>query len=274
MRGEKISENANKSLDMENPKLSIQNQNSKFSSLDFHPSSLRILLWDIDGTLMSSAVHGAFKKYFAPVMEKIYGSSGILANLQVAGMTDTQIFYESLKDEGFTPEQILAPKEKLLEIFKKEMSHVIGKTETPYEIKPGVREILEATSKNPHFLNALLTGNLSVAAEIKLGYFDLWKYFAGKPNIFGEISHDRRELGKAAVKTIGEFLNAKLKPEQFIVIGDTPNDIAAARAFGAKMVSVATGSQNSKEELLKYKPDILVDNLGDTQKILHILETI
>lgn len=223
---------------------------------------------------MSSAVHGAFKKYFAPVMEKIYGSSGKLADLQVSGMTDTQIFYESLKDEGVTPAQILAPMEKLLKIFKKEMTDVIGKTETPYEIKPGVREILEATSKNPRFLNALLTGNLSAAAEIKLKYFDLWKYFAGKPNIFGEISHDRRELGKAAVKTIGKFLGAKLKPEQFVVIGDTPNDIRAARAFGAKMVSVATGSKHSKEELLQYKPDAAVENLSDTREILRILETV
>jgi len=246
---------------------SNQNQNLKSKI-----QNLKILLWDIDGTLMSSTVHGEFKKYFAPVMKEIFGSAGKLADLQVSGMTDTQIFYESLKDEGFTPAQILARVEKLLPVFKKAMSEVIGNTEKPYQIKPGVREILEATTKNPQYLNALLTGNLSVAAQIKLEYFDLWKYFADKPNIFGEISHDRRELGKAAVKTIGKFLSVKLKPEQFIVIGDTPNDIRAARAFGAKMVSVATGSKHTKEELLKYKPDIVVDNLAE--KVLKILETI
>ena len=248
---------------------SNQNQNSKSKT-----QNLKILLWDIDGTLMSSVVHGAFKAYFAPVMKEIYGSSGKLADLQVSGMTDTQIFYESLKDEGFTPEQILAPMEKLLPVFKKAMSEVIGKTEKPYELKPGVHEILDATSKNPHYLNALLTGNLSVAAEIKLEYFDLWKYFADKPNIFGEISHDRRELGKAAVKTIGKYLGVKLKPEQFIVIGDTPNDIRAARAFGAKMVSVATGRNHPSSQLAEYKPDVLLENLSDTKKVLQILETL
>ncbi len=170
MKDEKISEDVNKSLGAKNlePKISVGSQDSKVSSVEFHRSPVKILLWDIDGTLMSSAVHGAFKTYFAPVMKEIYGTSGKLADLQVAGMTDTQIFYESLKDENFTPEQILAPIDKLLPIFKKAMSDVIGKTEKPYELKPGVREILAATAGNPGFLNALLTGNLSVAAEIKL----------------------------------------------------------------------------------------------------------
>lgn len=236
--------------------------------------NLKILLWDIDGTLMSSTTHGAFKKYFAPVMEEIFGSSGKLAGLQVSGMTDTQIFYESLRDEGFTPEQILGATEKLLPVFKKRMTDVIGETATPYVIKPGVREILEATAKDSRFLNALLTGNLSVAAKIKLGSFGLWKYFENAPNVFGELSHDRRELGKSAITISEKFLGEKLKPEQFVVIGDTPNDIRAARAFGARMVSVATGKNHPREELLKYKPDIVIDDLSDTQKVLEILQTI
>jgi len=248
---------------------SNQTQNPKSKT-----QNLKILLWDIDGTLMSSTTHGAFRKYFAPVMKEIFGSSGKLADLKVSGMTDTQIFYESLRDEGFTPEQILGANEKLLPIFEKRMKEVIGATETPYVMKPGVREILEATTKDSSFLNALLTGNLSVAAKIKLDSFGLWKYFEGKPNVFGEISHDRRELGKSAVTIAENFLGEKLKPEQFVVIGDTPNDIAAARAFGAKMVSVATGKGHPREELLMYKPDIVIDSLSDTQKVLQILQTV
>lgn len=237
-------------------------------------SEIRILLWDIDGTLLSSTESGAFRKYFAPVMREIYGSSGKLDELNVSGMTDTQIFYESLRDEGFTPEQILRSAGRLLPVFKKQMTEVIGKTATPYAIKPGARRILEATSKDSRFLNALLTGNLSVAAKIKLDYFDLWKYFENVPNIFGELSHDRRKLGLAAVRIFDSFLGENLKPEQFVVIGDTPNDITAARAFGAKMLSVATGKNHPREELLKYEPDIVIDDLSDTQKVLEILETI
>ena len=248
------------SKQIENPQFKIEN--------------LRILLWDIDGTLMSSTESGAYKKYFVPVMREIYGSAGKLDWLNASGMTDTQIFYESLRDEGFTPEKILGEIETLLPVFKKQMTEAVGKIETPYCIKPGAREILTVTAKDSRFLNALLTGNLSVAAKIKLEYLDLWKFFDNKPNVFGEISHDRRELGKKAVGIAEEYLSASLKPEQFVVIGDTPNDIAAARAFGAKMISVATGKNHPKTELSKYKPDLLIDDLSDTTKVFEILKTI
>jgi phosphoglycolate phosphatase-like HAD superfamily hydrolase len=138
----------------------------------------------------------------------------------------------------------------------------------------GAREILEASSKNPYFVNALLTGNFGVAAEMKLKYFDLWKYFVDKPNTFGEISHDRRELAKTAAKNISKFLQIELSNEQFVVIGDTPNDIACARALGAKMVSVATGRNHSSAQLAEYKPDVLLEELSDTKKVLQILETV
>jgi phosphoglycolate phosphatase-like HAD superfamily hydrolase len=260
----------------------ISKRAGKFSMPDFkqfqtpksNDQNLRILLWDIDGTLMTSTKSGAFREYFAPAMMKVYGSSGKLADLNVSGMTDTQIFYEALREEGFTPEQILAPKDEILKVFKEEMLRVVERNKPSYRMLPGARQILEATSQDPRFFNALLTGNLSVAAEIKLSHLDLWKYFENAPNIFGEISHDRRDLGKAAVRIVGDYLNLDLKPEQFIVIGDTPNDISAARAFGAKMVSVATGRNHPAEELSKFDPDVLLENLSDTQKVLAVLESL
>lgn len=274
MKDENKSITTNRNLEKKSLEPDFQADDNEISSFRLHPSSLKILLWDIDGTLMRSTKNGVFKEYFAPVMMKIYGSSGKLADLKVSGMTDTQIFYESLKDEGFTPEQILAPKDKILEVFKEEMTRVVKENNHAYELLPGARRMLEITSQNPQFLNALLTGNLSVAAQIKLSYFDLWKYFESAPNIFGEISHDRRDLGKAAIKIVSKFLEVELTPEQFIVIGDTPNDISAARALGAKMVSVATGRNHPPEELAKFKPDVLLENLADTEKVLEILETL
>lgn len=236
--------------------------------------NLRILFWDIDGTLLSSTTSGEYRKYFAPVMREIFGSAGKLDELQVSGMTDTQIFYESLRDEGFTPERIRDEIDKLLPVFKKRMSEFVAATENPYVIKPGVREILNSTASDARFVNALLSGNLSVAAQIKLEHFDLWKYFDGKPNLFGEISHERSELGRNAVEIFGRYLNADLKTEQFVVIGDTPNDVVAARAFGARMVSVATGKNHPVEELAKHKPDIVLKDLSDTTEVLRVLATV
>ena len=65
-----------------------------------------------------------------------------------------------------------------------------------------------------------------------------------------------------------------MKPEQFIVIGDTPNDIACAREFGAKAVAVATGRSHSAAELAKFEPDILLLDLQDTPNILNTLQSL
>ena len=235
---------------------------------------LRILLWDIDGTLMRSVRHGEYKKYFAPAMKKVYGSCGKLDSLKVSGMTDTQIMYESLCDEGFTPEQIFAAKENLLKIFKKEMSDFVAVNPDSYIALEGAREILAETNENHRFINSLLTGNLSVAAEIKLKSVGLWHYFENSINAFGEISHERKDLAMEIGKLFNEFYKFDFKPEQFIVIGDTPNDIACARAFGAKSVAVATGKNHPRQDLLKYQPDIIVDDLSDTEKIIEIFQTI
>ena len=74
------------------------------SSLIPHPSSLRILLWDIDGTLIRSARTGAFKDYTVPMLEEVFGTAGRLPEMRVSGMTDLQIIGEALRDEGFTKE--------------------------------------------------------------------------------------------------------------------------------------------------------------------------
>lgn len=94
------------------------------------------------------------------------------------------------------------------------------------------------------------------------------------PNAFGEISHRRDDLAIEAEKLFNEKYDFAFLPQQFIVIGDTPNDIACARAFGAKVVAVATGRNQSGESLISHQPDFLFDDLGDTAKVLQVFETI
>lgn len=246
-----------------------------FPNLRSHQiSEIRIILWDIDGTLMTSTRSGAYKEYFAPALKRVYGSAGNLENMQVSGMTDTQIAFEALKNEGFTPEKIFAEKENLLKVFKEEMSRVISRNDNPYQVFKGVREILEKTHEHRKFTNSLLTGNLSCAAEIKLRFVDLWNFFEKAPNAFGEISHNRRDLACEAGKLFNEFLKSEIKPAQFIIIGDTPNDIDCAKHFGAKSVAVATGKNHSPEELKEHKPDVLLENLEKTEEVLEILDSL
>lgn len=243
-----------------------------FARID--PAKIKILLWDIDGTLIRSTVAVAYRQYFSATMIKLFGSDGRLSEITASGMTDSQIMYEALRFESFTPERILKQRNELLAVFKAEMTRVLSECEKPYEVLSGVRPILKQTHEDPQFINGLLTGNLSVAAEIKLSAVDLWQYFSEAPNAFGEISHERRELAVAAGRQFSEFYQFPFSPQQFIVIGDTPNDIACARHFGAKVISVATGRNHSASDLTGHKPDAVLNDLSDFGTVLDLFQTL
>ena len=243
---------------------------NKDKSSEVSPEELRILLWDIDGTLMRSTVKGGYIKYFSATMEKVFGSAGNLDDITPSGMTDTQIMFEALKNEKVKSEQIFAKKDEILKVFKSEMTKVLAEDGEPFEILAGAREILAETDQNPNYINALLTGNLSVAAEIKLKSVGLWKFFENAPNTFGEISHERKDLAVEAGKLFNEKHDFQFKPEQFIVVGDTPNDIFCARHFGAKCVAVLTGRGQTRENLENENPEIVIDDLTDTKELLQI----
>src|SRR5713226_9208121 len=89
------------------------------SSFRLHPSSIRILLWDIDGTLMRSIRAGSFKDYTIPMLEEVFGTAGRLPEMKGSGMTDLQIVGEALKHEGFTHEHIRERVHELRESYMK-----------------------------------------------------------------------------------------------------------------------------------------------------------
>jgi phosphoglycolate phosphatase-like HAD superfamily hydrolase len=238
-------------------------------------SQIRILLWDIDGTLLTAPRGGAYKDYFAPAMEKIYGSSGVLREqLQVSGMTDLQIAFEALQSEGFTVEQIYAKNVEFSRAIGDEIERVCAGVENRFVALPGAREILEATQKNPRFVNALLTGNFPLAAEFKLKFVGLDEFFDFELGAFGNESHRRIDLPAIAARNISAKFDYEFQPSQFIVLGDTPSDIACARHFGAKAVAVATGRNHPAETLTPYNPDYLFENLIDTNHVLNVLENL
>lgn len=225
-------------------------------------SLLRILLWDIDGTLLRSARVGAFKDYTAPVLKGVFGTHGRLMEMTVSGMTDLQIVMEALRDEGFTHEQIRERIDDLRTRYMLEMERVARGDSGLFHLLPGARETLFTTAQHPRYRNALLTGNIEPAAHLKMRLVGLSEFF-DLPGAFGDESHDRRDLPMLAAARINAHLNLDLQPSQFIVIGDTPNDIACARHFGARAVAVATSRMYRPEDLLAHNPDALLPDLSD-----------
>jgi len=232
---------------------------------------MRILLWDIDGTLIRSTRPGGYKLYTIPVLEEIFGTAGRLADMRVSGMTDLQIVFEALNNADITQEQILARADVLVARLTEEARRVTGNGVKFFELLPGVRETLEALAAHPRYESALVTGNIQPMAQLKMELVGLDHFFT-LPGAFGDESHNRRDLPARAAERIRKHLQMDLAPEQFIVIGDTPNDIDCAHHFGARAVAVGTGRFYSREEIVACEPDALLDDLTDVRTVLKTLD--
>jgi phosphoglycolate phosphatase-like HAD superfamily hydrolase len=243
------------------------------SSFIPHPSSLRILLWDIDGTLIRSLRRGAFKDYTIPMLQDVFGTAGTLAEMQVSGMTDLGIVAQALEHEGFTHEHIRERIDHLRESYMTAMRKATGDGVEFFEPLPGARAALEAVADHPRYHSALLTGNIEPAAYLKMELVGLAQFF-DLPGAFGDESHDRRDLPARAAERISKHLQLELAPDQFIIIGDTPNDIVCARHFGARAVVVGTGRLYSREDLLACSPDAYIPNLTDIQLLMKTLDNL
>ena len=104
----------------------------------------------------------------------------------------------------------------------------------------------------------LLTGNIRLGAEIKLRHAGLWDVFV--TGGFADDSEERDKIAAIAKERGSRLLKEELQGEQVVVIGDTPLDIRCARAIGAKVLAVATGTVPI-EDLQSYKPDWAVKDL-------------
>ena len=232
---------------------------------------LRVLLWDIDGTLMRSVRMGAYKDYTIPVLEEVFGTSGRLGDMHVSGMTDLQIMFDALAEAGISQERIVAEIELLGRRLTEEARRVTGNGAPFFQLLPGVRETLQALADHPRYESALLTGNIKPMAQLKMEMMGLDQFFT-LPGAFGDESHNRRDLPALAAERVRNRLHIDLPAEHFIVIGDTPNDIDCARHFGARAVAVGTGRFHSREEILACEPDAILPDLSDVALVVRTLD--
>ena len=249
----------------------MENDNWKMTSSRLADKSARVLLWDLDGTLVHGKRYGVFKDYTVPMLETVFGTAGSLRGMIVSGMTDLQIVEESLRGTGITRADISARREELLQCYMEEMKRATGNGNQIIEAMPGAREVLQRVEAHPRYLSALLTGNIEPAAHLKVEITGLAEFFQ-LPGAFGDDSFDRRDLPVLAAQRINKQLGSDLQPEQFIVIGDTPNDIACARHFGARVLAVATGRVHSAEDLIACEPDALLPDLLNADLVMETLD--
>jgi phosphoglycolate phosphatase len=225
----------------------------------------RVLLFDIDGTLLDSAGEGRICMRRA--LEDVFGITAPMDAYDMAGKTDWQIVTELMHLAGLNAEQIEAGR---VDAFAAYARHVeIAAPTFKMQILPGVAALLDRLHTNPAFILGLVTGNVREAVPHKLRAVGITPS-AFKFGAFGSEHLDRNTLPALALYRLSQTLGSSVPPALTLVIGDTPRDIACARHAGVKVLCVATG-QFSRESLAQHQPDFLLDDLSDTDRVLEIL---
>ena len=224
----------------------------------------RLVLWDIDGTLLRAGDLGAavFDRALAAVLGR--RPSG---RIRMSGKTDPQIVAEYLAlMEVAGP----GPAEAVLERLETELADAKDELAAHGSVCPGVREALGGLDAVGAVSQSVLTGNIAPNALVKLAAFDLDGFLDLDAGAFGSDHANRRALVPIALRRQRELRGRSLDASQVWVVGDTPNDLACARAGGARCLLVATG-RYGLDELSGLGADAVLEDLGDTDTVLGLL---
>jgi len=204
------------------------------------PDPIKAVLWDIDGTLLTTGGAGAVA--WQRAFEELYGVEANIDEHTRAGMTDpeiTEIIFDEVVGREGTPEEQAKVVAKYLEYMPDAVAESSG-----YRVMPGITETLPRLA-DAGIVQGVVTGNVEAAARIKLARGDLDKYFSFGG--YGSDDRDRVKVTERAIERGGEVIGTPLERAATISVGDTPRDVSAGHGAGIRVVGVATGAYSVAE---------------------------
>jgi phosphoglycolate phosphatase-like HAD superfamily hydrolase len=222
-----------------------------------------LLLWDIDGTLVTSG--GAGMRALQVALRAVFGIDGRVDDIDFAGRTDRWIIRQIFGKFG-----VPATEENFSRYLDGYVTALPAQlADRGVHLLPGVPALLDAAAARGDLALGLLTGNLRRGAETKLGYHGLWRYFPF--GAFADDSEDRNDLGPHALRRARAHHGIDFAIDRVWVIGDTPHDIVCGQAFGARTLAVATG-RYAVEELRTKQPDAVMADLSDAAAFWRLVD--
>ncbi len=227
-----------------------------------------LILFDIDGTLVTS--HHVGLRSMAEAGRELFGPHFTLDNVEVAGRLDPLIFADACRIHGIRHDH-----NGVHETFRAKYADVLRRNidaERPVRILPGIRELIDRLVADATGTLALLTGNYPETGHMKIAAAGI------EPSTFafgayGIDGPTRNDLPPVAFGHYKHLHRREVDPRCVTIIGDTPHDIACARAHGCRVIAVATGI-HAVADLAPHEPDLLVENLSETQTILTWLSKV
>lgn len=208
-----------------------------------------LFLFDIDGTL----VQRASREHAKAVHQAIRAVHGVDVDAlaiqgNAAGRTDGEIARLYLLAAGVAPELIDARAAEVRDACCRLYTGLCP-SDISANVVDGIPALLQSLAANDDHLLSLVTGNYEPVARVKLHAAGIGHFFREGQGGFGSDAEDRAQLPPIARRRAGRAagLDQDYPREQTVVIGDTPRDIACARADGLRCVAVTTGPHPAED---------------------------
>lgn len=227
----------------------------------------RLLLWDIDGTLIHGggvggrAINDAARSIAALVDVPI---------VDMHGKTDPQILREIFAAADVEPHLLDAHVADAVRAAEANLLATEAELRARGGTHPGVVEVLERLHRTDGVRQTLLTGNIVANSAIKLAAFDLTHLFDHEVGAYGTDHEDRLELVPIALERVERLRGERYDPEDVWVIGDTAGDLACARAGGARCLLVGTG-RPGWDGVRDLGADVALPDLSDVDEVVEVL---
>ncbi len=214
-----------------------------------------LVLFDIDGTLVRRA-GPHHRDALVEGVRRVTGLESTTEGIPVQGMLDPDILSIMLRNAGASRATI---RQALPEIQKSAERYYLRVCPEIHDKHcPSVTAVLDRLLRRGILLG-LVTGNLTRIGWHKLHRAGLRRYF--RFGAFGEMASTRAGLARIAIREaqsrgwIGRDAPVSL-------IGDSQNDVIAARGSGIRSIAVHTGI-TLPAELEAQRPDFLLRTLRD-----------
>jgi phosphoglycolate phosphatase len=216
-----------------------------------------LVLWDVDYTLVSA--DGLGTRLYEAVFLDMFGRE-LTAVAPKAGRTDRAIAGDTLALSGMPAGEVDA--------FLAALARAAADGAVPGAVRalPGAAEAIAALAA-AGIRQSVLTGNIRPLAVLKLGRAGLGDHLDLDAGAFGDAHEVRAELVAVARQAACRRYRADFSGASTVLVGDTPLDVEAALATGARVVAVATGSY-AAAELTAAGADVVLPDLTDSAGVL------
>ena len=216
-----------------------------------------LVLWDLDHTLIKTG--GVGREVFAAAFEQTTGRP-MLDMAAPGGLTEPVIFERTLALHGMADSGDLFP--IFAEYQAAEYRLRADDMRRRGQVLPGAEKALQAFERRADVVSSVLTGNPRLSGIAKLQIFGLARYLDLDSGAYGDDDSDRAALVPIAWRRAGQEHDQLFDAGNTVIVGDTPNDVAAACSNGVLVVAVASGA-SSIDDLREAGADVTIRDLQE-----------